>query len=498
MEQIARTLFAGTTCMFSRKRKVDISNETFKRKKSGLDTNESSYSLRDFGLTELEPDQNTRMFIEKYIRKRLRIRLNKEVFSPSLLLHFQDLQTIFGASEKLLNLLESSGYREPTPIQRQVIPCMLNDMQVLACSMTGSGKTLAFVIPVIIKLLKHRSECLGNNKSLRAVILEPTKELVLQTERVIRSTTVDLDIESYSLTSKVASDSDILTVDIIVATPFSLLSALRQDKVDLSGLSDLVIDEADKMFEEQFLEQIDEILSYGSSNSVYKHLFSATLPDKVESMARTFIDDPVRIIVGKGSGNGSFSCIDTIDQQLKFTGNEAGKRFALEELFRNGIAAPVLIFVQDKKRVTDLSRLLERMKISASYIHADCSQEHRVRAVNDFKKGIVTALVTSDLLCRGMDFRCVRTVINYDFPTSLNTYIHRIGRTGRAGRKGVAISFFGEEDREMLRPIANFILACGAQLPDWILSLPSPSRSQKRKLERRPPKRGEILPPDHS
>jgi len=207
-------------------------------------------------LTELEPDQNTRMFIEKYIRKRLRIRLNKEVFSPSLLLHFQDLQTIFGASEKLLNLLESSGYREPTPIQRQVIPCMLNDMQVLACSMTGSGKTLAFVIPIIIKLLKHRSECLGNNKSLRAVILEPTKELVLQTERVIRSTTVDLDIESYSLTSKVASDSDILTVDIIVATPFSLLSALRQDKVDLSGLSDLVIDEADKMFEEQFLEQV--------------------------------------------------------------------------------------------------------------------------------------------------------------------------------------------------------------------------------------------------
>ncbi|GJD09868.1 DEAD-box ATP-dependent RNA helicase 57 [Galdieria sulphuraria] len=473
MDQIMRTLFAGTSCTSIGKKDGRVSNKTenLKRKQPDSDMGGESHFPSD--IARFESDSNSRANLERYMRKHLHIRLNKELRSPSLLLQFHELHTIFGVSEQLLKRLDSLGYHQPTPIQRQVIPCMLSEMQVLACSATGSGKTLAFVIPIISKLLKSRD--FGEKRLPQAVILEPTKEMVLQTERVVRNVAHNLSIQSCSLMSTRATSSNQLTFDIIVATPYSFLNELREGKV-------------------QFLEQIDEILSYCPSALVGKHLFSATLPDAIETMSRSFIDDPVRVIVGRGSGNGSFSCIDTIDQQLKFTGNESGKRFALEELFINGVAAPVLIFVQNKKRVEDLFRLLSRMKISTAFIHSDCSQEHRSRAVEDFKRGFVTVLVTSDLLCRGMDFRCIQTVINYDFPTSLSTYIHRIGRTGRAGRRGVAISFFGEEDKAMIRPIANFIAACGSRLPDWIFSLPAPSKSQKRKLERRPPKRGDILP----
>ncbi|GJQ12024.1 hypothetical protein GpartN1_g3815.t1 [Galdieria partita] len=494
MEQIARTLFAGTLCTSTGKKEGQRTSKTHNLKRKEPDSNmKLSKFSSNIALSDVESDKNSRASLESYMRKHLHIRLNKELRPPGLLFQFYELHTIFGVSEQVLKRLETLGYYQPTPIQRQVIPCMLNEMQVLACSVTGSGKTLAFVVPIISKLLKNRD--LKERRMPQAVILEPTKELVHQTERVVRNIAHSLSIECCSLMNRITSSSDNIIFDIIVATPYSFLSALREGKIDLSDLSDLVFDEADKMFEAQFLEQVDEILSYCPSALVGKHLFSATLPDKIETMARSFIDDPVRVIVGRGSGNGSFSCIDTVDQQLKFTGNESGKRFALEELFRNGIAAPVLVFVQDKKRVEDLFRLLSRLKISAAFIHADCSQEHRSRAVESFKRGVVTVLVTSDLLCRGMDFRCIQTVINYDFPTSLSTYIHRIGRTGRAGRRGVAISFFGEEDKAMIRPIANFIAACGNPLPDWIFSLPTPSKSQKRKLERRPPKRGEIVLP---
>lgn len=499
MEQIARTLFAGTSCHFteSKKGRKHTKTENLKSKEREVGLRDNSNFLSEVTWPQFEAEKSSRNTVERYIRKHLRIRLNKELSSPSLLLQFRELETVFGVSEQILKQLELLGYYDPTPIQRQVIPCMLNEMQVLACSVTGSGKTLAFAVPIVAKILKGRREC-SEGRVLQAVILEPTKEMVYQTERVLRKLASSLNIQSSSLVNRTTSTSDSLTSDIVVATPYSFQSALRQGKVDVSSLSDLVIDEADKIFEEQFLVQVDDILSYCPQAKVCKHLFSATLPDSIEKMAQTFIDDPVRIIVGRGSGNGSFSCIDTVEQQLRFTGNEAGKRFALEELFRNGIVAPVLIFVQEKKRVVDLFHFLTRLKVSAGFIHADCSQEHRSRVIEDFKKGIITALVTSDLLCRGMDFRCIQTVVNYDFPTSLNAYIHRIGRTGRAGRTGVAISFFGEEDKAMVRPIANFIAACGTQLPDWIFSLPTPSKSRKRKLERRPPKREEILPAKYS
>eukprot|EP00871_Galdieria_phlegrea_P005342 jgi/Galph1/5809/GphlegSOOS_G4522.1 len=506
MEEILQNLLAGTSCrkrkentkLFVNKTDGTTENSSYRvpysftgdipegKKRKSIDTEQCSKLKQE--------DLQERNLLENRLRKYFHIRANRELLAPSFLFNFEELKTVFAVSKELVDVLESFGYSEPTPVQRQVIPCMLADMQVLACAATGSGKTLAFVIPLIAKLLRDTDRQTQSIRKPYALILEPTKELAIQTNRVVQRLVMKLNIRCSCLIKKQSSSNDNLYVDMIVATPYSMLMIMNENRVDLSSLKQVVIDEADKLFEEQFLQQIDGILAHCQSFSINKHLFSATLPDKIEMMARSFIDDPVRIIVGRGSGNGSFSCIDSVQQQLVYTGTESGKRFALHKLFHEGLASPVLIFVQDKRRVIDLARFIQRWQTSFAFIHADCSEEHRRNSIIDFKKGNASILITTDLICRGMDFRCVQTVINYDFPTSLNSYIHRIGRTGRAGRKGIAISFFNEEDQWILRPVANFAAACGAlSIPKWIFDLPLPSKTQRKQLEKRPPEREEIL-----
>ncbi|KAF6155955.1 hypothetical protein GIB67_039286 [Kingdonia uniflora] len=237
----------------------------------------------------------------------------------------------------------------------------------------------------------------------------------------------------------------------------------------------LVFDESDKLFELGFVKEIDYVVKVCTNPSVIRSLFSATLPDYVEELARTIMHDAIRVIVGrKNSASG------LIKQKLVFTGREEGKLLALRQSFRESLNPPILIFVQSKERARELYRELELENIRVDVIHADLSPEQREEAVDNFRAGKTWVLIATDVIARGMDFKGVNCVINYDFPESASAYIHRIGRCGRAGRTGEAITFFTEQDTQFLRNIANVMVASGCEVPSWILNLPKLKKKKHR------------------
>lgn len=227
-----------------------------------------------------------------------------------------------------------------------------------------------------------------------------------------------------------------------------------------------------------------------SNPKVQRGLFSATLPPQVEELARTFLKDPIRVLVGAKN-----AATETIEQKLHFVGREDGKLLALKQMIETGsLPLPCLVFVQSKDRANELYRELEFDKINVDVITAERPQPQRDRIVQEVREGKIWVLISTDLMARGMDFKGISCVINFDFPTSINQYIHRIGRTGRAGLRGTAITFFTEDDKESLRTIANVVKQSGGDVPDWMLALPKLSKNSKKRLEKRPISRRRIGP----
>ncbi|KAI5325436.1 hypothetical protein L3X38_034510 [Prunus dulcis] len=332
-------------------------------------------------------------------------------------------------------------------------------------------KTLAFVCPMLMKL-KHASK-----DGIRAVILCPTRELADQTTRECKKMAKGNKFYIKLMTKELARNSDFSKrpCDILISTPLRLRLAIRKKKVDLSRVEYLVLDESDKLFELGLLKQIDSVVKACSNPSIIRSLFSATLPDFVEELARTIMHDAVRVIIGRKN-----TASKTIKQKLVFAGSEEGKLLALRQSFAESLNPPVLIFVQSKERAKELygELLFENIRVSA--IHSDLSQTQRENAVDDFRAGKTWVLIATDVIARGMDFKGVNCVINYDFPDSAAAYIHRIGRCGRAGRSGEAITFYTEADITYLRNIANVMSASGCEVPSWAMAL----RKQKWKKHR--------------
>jgi ATP-dependent RNA helicase DDX52/ROK1 len=395
-------------------------------------------------------------------------------------------QSLFrGTKIALLRNTEASKWKEPTAIQMQAIPCLLAKRDVIGSAPTGSGKSAAFLIPaIVISSAEHsytsdQKQQKGDyGKMIRSLVLAPTLELAAQlhreTERLgfgkpggIKSILLSKSNAGYII----AGDFGKSGVDVLVATPLRLVDCIKKG-LKLNHLRMIVLDEADRLLDatdhkdSTFLSQMDAILSEIPITTV-RSLFSATVNSRVRELAERILRNPVDITVGSAS-----SANPDIEQKLVFVGREEGKLLAIRQLVQRGeLRPPVIVFLQSQERAQALFGELLYDGIHVDVIHAQRSKAARENAVAKFRRGDTWVLITTDLVARGVDFRAVNMVINYDLPDSGVNYIHRIGRTGRAGRKGTAITLFTEADFDNLRTIANIMKQSGCGVPEWMLNL---------------------------
>lgn len=410
---------------------------------------------------------------------------------------FQDLKGRFNLHSHLLRNLTRQNFNKPTAIQSEAIPIMLHGRDIVACAPTGSGKTLAFAIPVVQALKQHE------NKGIRCIVVTPTKELSTQiyAEFVKLSRGRDLNIcvlnksqaSKFSKAAEAAaeeglSSSKMRKYDILISTPLRLLSLTNTGKLDLSHVEHIVLDEVDKLFEQGFIEQTDSIIEQCTSPRLRKALFSATIPSGVEEIANNIMVSPVRVIIGKKEGAST-----TIDQNIVYAGNEHGKLVAIRTMLQQGeLTPPAIIFVQSIQRAKALYHELIYDRVNVDVIHGERTQTQRDKVIERFKNGDIWVLICTDVLARGIDFRGVSLVINYDVPESAQAYVHRIGRTGRAGRTGKAVTFYTKEDKVAIKSVVNVMKQSGCEVPDWMLKMRNANNDEKKKFKTKPIARDEI------
>ncbi|GFO34726.1 ATP-dependent RNA helicase ddx52 [Plakobranchus ocellatus] len=407
---------------------------------------------------------------------------------PDPLESFEQLSKIYCVQPQLLHNIENEGYKEPTAIQRQAIPIMMQERDIMACAPTGSGKTAAFILP-ILHHLKETSSC-----GVRAVILAPTRELAKQILMESRKLSKGSGLRScYIEKEATAVKKSKKQFDILVTTPNRLVYMLQCEPppICVKNVEWLIVDESDKLFEagkRGFRDQLGAIYTACSSPKLHRAMFSATFAQDVEEWCKLNLDNVVQVYIGAKN-----TATNTVDQRLVFTGDEDGKLVAFRNLIREGISPPVLVFVQSKERARQLQMELMYDGIHIDVIHADRPQEQRDQVIRDFRLGRTWVLVCTELMGRGIDFKGVNLVVNYDFPTSAVSYIHRIGRTGRAGRQGKAVTFFTESDKVNLRSIANMIRQAGCPVPEYMIAIKKPARRERRRMANHVPERKKIL-----
>ncbi|WVQ75579.1 ATP-dependent RNA helicase ROK1 [Cryptococcus sp. DSM 104548] len=448
---------------------------------------------------------------------------------PSLVSH--DIHPLTSAEgTPLLSALASANIHSLWGVQCAVGGCLLEDRDTLCVAPTGSGKTLSYVLPTVVKLreparnLKDKAE----GKGIRSLILVPTHDLAVQIQGVVKAVTkgrhwrtlvlskatekavwesapgeadgadegketVGEDSEDDTSTGSVdefapkkSGNPEGLGIDILIATPERLHHLVDSRKVSLVHTQYVILDESDRLLSPDFLPQIEPILAACTNAQVQKCFLSATMPSGAEGLAKKWLKQGgIRVVVGVKD-----SAVTTVDQSLLYTGSEAGKLLAIRNLISTGqLPYPSLIFVQSIERAEELYKtlLLDGIKVDA--VHGGKAKTKRDEAIKNFRTGAVWMLVVTEVLARGMDFRGVKVVINYDFPQTVQSYIHRIGRTGRAGRPGKATTFFTIEDGPHLRTIANVLRSSGCHVPDYMLDMKKPSKNDKRKLAKAPVKR---------
>jgi len=387
-----------------------------------------------------------------------------------------------GLSEKVLSAVTASGYTEPTPIQTQGIPPALQGRDILGIAQTGTGKTAAFVLPMLSRLESGRARA----RMPRTLILEPTRELAAQVEQSFEKYGINHKLNVALLIGGVAfgeQEQKIMRgADVLIATPGRLLDFYERGKLLLTGIDILVIDEADRMLDMGFIPDIEKIckLVPFTRQTLF---FSATMPPEITRLTEQFLQNPLRIEVARLGATAS-----TISQYLVAAHGGRDKRESLRavlrgaENFRNAI-----IFANRKRDVAILQKSLVKHGFNAGALHGDMEQSARMASLEAFKNGDVALLVCSDVAARGLDIPDVSHVINFDIPTHPDDYVHRIGRTGRAGKTGVAITICTEDDRKYLDQIQELT----QQKLEWLgpkldeLGPPSEPASASRRGGRR-------------
>ncbi len=363
--------------------------------------------------------------------------------------------TDLGLRPEILNALTDLGYKEPSPIQSAVIPVALAGHDVLAAAQTGTGKTAGFALPIIEKLAPMASTSTSPARHpIRALILAPTRELAIQVEESIKAYTKYLPLRSLCVYGGVNIDTQIPAlktgVEILVATPGRLLDHVQNRTLSLSQVSMLVLDEADRMLDMGFMPDLKRIIGLLPAQR-QNLMFSATFPQEIESLARSFLKNPQRIEVARRNATG-----ENITQVLHPVSHEK-KRSLLVHLIRSRKLNQVLVFTGTKLGANRLANELNKSGIHAAAIHGDKTQGERIKALDDFKSGEVGVLVATDVAARGLDISALPYVINYDLPHNAEDYVHRIGRTGRAGASGEAISLMTEDEARYLKDIEKLI-----------------------------------------
>jgi len=358
---------------------------------------------------------------------------------------FQELKLI----PSLLEAVRCCGYQEPTPIQRETIPPVLAGKDVLGCAQTGTGKTAAFALP-ILQLLFQEGRPKAATRPIRALILTPTRELALQIYENFEGYGKKLPLRPCVIFGGVGQQPQVdqlkRGVDILVATPGRLNDLIGQGFIQLDKLEVFVLDEADRMLDMGFIHDVKKVISH--LPKVRQTLFfSATMPPEVEKLATSLLTNPVTVKVDPVS-----STVDKIDQSLYMV-DKANKRHLLAKLLRMPDVESALVFTRTKHGADRVVRELSREHIEARAIHGNKSQTARQQALADFKSGKVRVMVATDIAARGIDIAGLSHVFNYDLPNEPEAYVHRIGRTGRAGRDGIAISFCCIDEMKELKQI---------------------------------------------
>lgn len=347
-----------------------------------------------------------------------------------------------GLSGPVLRSVEAMRYVEPTPVQTQAIPVILENRDLVALAETGSGKTASYLLPVLDRL--------RGGVGLRALVISPTRELALQTEDFARKIGASLGLSVATVIGGVRAGSQIAAlrkgVDVLIATPGRLLDLVRGGYIKLNTIEYLVLDEADRLLDMGFLPDIRTIIGKLPKKR-QSMLFSATLSKQVESLAYEILKDPVTVETGHRA-----TPVLTVEQ-LAYSAQSHHRTPLLLRLANEVIDGPTIVFTETKRGADSLSHILKVNGHSVETMHADRSQQQRSAALDRFRRGKVKFLVATDVAARGIDVESVGFVVNYDVPSTPESYVHRIGRTARAGRKGTAITLFSPLDESSLRAI---------------------------------------------
>ena len=362
---------------------------------------------------------------------------------------FEDLNLI----EPILRALKTEGYTTPTPIQEQAIPILLQERDLLGCAQTGTGKTAAFAIP-ILQILSEKQIFDKAKRPIKCLILTPTRELAIQINEsfaaygrhlFLRNTVIFGGVSQHPQTDALRNG-----VDILIATPGRLLDLMNQNFVQLNQLQMFVLDEADRMLDMGFVHDVKKIIAKIPPKR-QTLFFSATMPTEIQKLADSILTNPLKVEVTPVS-----TTAETITQYLYFL-EKGDKKKLLADLLKDKSIVSALVFTRTKHGADKVVKDLQALQVKAEAIHGNKSQNARQRALNNFKSGDTRVLVATDIAARGIDVDNLSHVINYELPNIPETYVHRIGRTGRAGASGIAFSFCDEEEVEFLKDIQKLI-----------------------------------------
>ena len=401
---------------------------------------------------------------------------------------FQDLRL----SEPLLRAIGEKGYTDPTPIQQQAIPPVLEGRDLQGCAQTGTGKTAAFTLPML-QLLAAEPAPKGR-RPIRALVLTPTRELAIQIDECCRDyaryTPIRHCVIFGGVNQRPQVDALQKGVDLLVATPGRLLDLIGQGYVSLADIRFFVLDEADRMLDMGFIHDIRRILPLLPERR-QTLFFSATMPESIAALAAKILRNPVLVTVTPPA-----SVVETIAQTVHFA-EKAEKSQLLIDLLSASDAQQVLVFSRTKHGADKLAKILNRAGIRSCAIHGNKSQNARVKAMNDFKSGECRVMIATDIAARGIDIDQLPLVINYELPEVAETYVHRIGRTGRAGHEGAAWSFCSEDEFEYLcdiQKLTGLTIPTEGPVPEYALRKAAPARKPAQKAAQRPARTQEPKP----
>uniref|UniRef100_UPI003AF01D6A DEAD/DEAH box helicase n=1 Tax=Alistipes shahii TaxID=328814 RepID=UPI003AF01D6A len=401
---------------------------------------------------------------------------------------FQDLRL----SEPLLRAIGEKGYTDPTPIQQQAIPPVLEGRDLQGCAQTGTGKTAAFTLPML-QLLAAEPAPKGR-RPIRALVLTPTRELAIQIDECCRDyaryTPIRHCVIFGGVNQRPQVDALQKGVDLLVATPGRLLDLIGQGYVTLDTIRFFVLDEADRMLDMGFIHDIRRILPLLPERR-QTLFFSATMPESIAALAAKILRNPVLVTVTPPA-----SVVETIAQTVHFA-EKAEKSQLLIDLLSASDAQQVLVFSRTKHGADKLAKILNRAGIRSCAIHGNKSQNARVKAMNDFKSGECRVMIATDIAARGIDIDQLPLVINYELPEVAETYVHRIGRTGRAGHEGAAWSFCSEDEFEYLcdiQKLTGLTIPTEGPAPEYALRKAAPARKPAQKAAQRPARTQEPKP----